>query len=128
MLIFGHKFIESKEFIRVNSISKIKDTKPNSVVLLKGLSEPFDMAIYCQKNGIEFGIEVNSIKEAIFANALGANYVVCEFNLAKELQNLADNYLWDMKILAIIESNQDIEAIAKAFVDGVIYTDSIRRL
>jgi len=128
MLIFGHKFIESKEFIKIDSIDDIKLTSSNSIVLLKGLKEPFNMAIYCHKNGLEYGVEVSSLKEAIFANSLGASYAICEFSLAKELQKLADNYLWDMKILAIVDSDKEIDGIAKVFIDGIVYRNSIRRL
>jgi hypothetical protein len=121
MLIFNHKYIESKKFIKISKIEDIKKTKPNDIVVLKGLKEPFDMAIYCHKNDIEYAIEINSLKEAIFANALGASFVICEFDLAKEAQALANEYLWDCKVLVKIKDEKSLEKVAKAFIDGVIF-------
>jgi len=36
------------------------------------------------------------------------------------LQKIADNYLWDMKILAIISSEDEIEEIALLEIDGAV--------
>jgi len=40
--------------------------------------------------------------------------------LAKELMPIAQNYLFDTQILAKIEEDSEIEALAKDGVDGVI--------
>jgi len=119
MIILNHKFIESKKLVTISSIDDIKKTTPNDIVVLKGLKEPFDMAIYCHKNQIEYAVEISTLKEAIFANSLGASYVICDFNLAKEVQILANEYLWDMKVLATV-NEKELESVAKAFIDGVV--------
>ena len=62
-----------------------------------------------------------SIKEAIYANSLNAKYIISEKELAKAIQKIADNYMFDSKILAVIETNDEIEEIAQSEIDGIIY-------
>ena len=102
MLVFNSKYIPSQKFVEVASVDDIKSTKPTDIVLLKEFMPPFDLAKYCQSNGVTYAVRADSINDAIYANALDATYAISNFDLAKELQKIADNYLWDMKILAII--------------------------
>ena len=39
---------------------------------------------------------------------------------------MAENYMYDAKILAIIESNNEFEKIIKDEIDGVIYKNLIQ--
>jgi len=126
MLIFGHKFIESAKFIQIVSKDDIKKTTPNDIVVLNGITEPFELAKYCQENSISYAIKVSSIKDAIFSNALGASYAICNFELAKELQKIATEYLWDMKILAVINSDKMLEKVALSSIDGIIYENFLK--
>ncbi len=121
MLIFGHKWIESPKFYKIETIEDIKDTPPNSTVLLSNLEEYIDIAKYCKKNSISFAIEVNSIKDAIFSNLLNAKYIVASKELAKSIMPIAQNYLFDSLVLAKINSEDEIEEMAKSGIDGVIY-------
>ena len=70
-------------------------------------------------------ISVENITEILYASALGASYIVVEKELAKTAQNLADNYLFDAKILVMIESEDEIEELALLGADGVIFADAI---
>ena len=72
------------------------------------------------KNAIPYIIRVRSIKETIFANLLGAKYTISSKELATKLMPIAQNYLFDTQILAEIESDSEIEEMAKANVDGVV--------
>jgi len=120
MQIFGHKWIHSSTFYNIENIEDISNTPSNSIVSLKPLSDSIDMARYCQKNSIPFTIEVNSIKDAIFANLLGAKYIISSKEFAKKIMPIAQNYLFDTQILAQISKEDEIEEMAKAGVDGVI--------
>ena len=124
MQIFNHPWIESNPFYSVNSIDKIKKTPPNSIVLLHPLPSSLGLAKYCQSNSIPYAIRVQSIKNTIFANLLGAKYTISSKILAKELMPIAQNYLFDTQILAEIESDDEIEEMAKVNVDGVWYNYS----
>lgn len=72
-------------------------------------------------------IVVSNIKEALIANARGVKFIVCDsFKLAKKLQKLADDYLFDSKIALIISSDLELEKAAKNRIDAVIYKTAIR--
>ena len=68
-------------------------------------------------------VYVKSIKEAIYATNFNTKYIICENELAKKLQKIADNYMWDSKILTIIKSSDDFEKVALEEIDGAIYSD-----
>ena len=120
MLIFGAKDIETPNLFNVTSVEDIKNSSPKDIVLLNSLSSPYSLAKYCQENELAYAVEIASIKEAIFASNLGASFIICNFELAKELQKIADNYLWDSKILAKISSEDEIESVAILGIDGAI--------
>ena len=122
MIIIGDKLIPFEELFKIDSIDDIKNTKANSTVLFTYCNE---IAKYCFENEISFAIAVNSIKEAVYSSNLNAKYIITNKELSKELQKIADNYMYDAKILAIIESSDEFEEIAKAQIDGVIFKNLI---
>ena len=122
MKIFGHPWIESRPFYGVDSISSIKQTPPNALLQLKELSVSLSLAKYCQENGLNYSIEVENIKEAIFSNLLGAKFILCSKKLAIELMPIAQNYLFDTEVLAYVSDENEIEELAKQGVDGVFFT------
>ena len=126
MIIIGHKLIEAPLFFRVKKRSDIEKTLPNSVIVVNNLFENIDIISYLKENELPFAVEINSLKEALFANSFHASYVLCSLDLAKEVQTLANEYLWDMKVLVTILSESELEIVAKAFIDGVIYKNHIK--
>ena len=72
-------------------------------------------------------ILVSDIKQALIANANGVKFIVCDsLKLAKKLQKLADDYLFDSKIALIINSDEELQKAAKKRIDAVIYKSAIR--
>ncbi len=126
MLIFGNAFIETPLFKKVESIEDISKTSPNDILYIPNFKAPFSLAKHCGTNSLEYAVKITSLKEALFANALGASYLVCEQELAKVVQNIADNYLWDLKVLAVISDDEELETTAKASIDGVIYQNYLK--
>ncbi len=120
MVIFGSKYIESPKIVTVDNIEEISKTSPKDILLLSDFTPPYDLAKYCQKNRLAYCVEVNSINEAVYASSFGASFAIADFDLAKILQKIADNYLWDMKILAKITDEKEIEKVALAEIDGTI--------
>ncbi|SFV68979.1 hypothetical protein MNB_SV-14-2 [hydrothermal vent metagenome] len=116
MKIFGHPLIETEQFYLVKEIEEIAKTPSNIVLKI----EKFDIELmrYCKKNSLSYMVNVNDIKEAIFANLLGAKYIKASKSLAKELMPIAQNYLFDSQILGLISKDSEIEELAKANVDG----------
>jgi hypothetical protein len=120
MKIFGHPWIKSKDFYGVLDIKDIKETPPNSTILLSNFN--IEIASYCQKNLIPYSMVIDSIKEAIFANNLNCKYIITHKELAKKIMPIAQNYLFDTQVLAKIKADSEIEEMARVGVDGVIFS------
>jgi len=118
MILIGDKLVPFDEITPIVHVAQIENTKANTCISF-GYNE--EILIYTSKNEIETAVEVSNIKEAIYSNALNAKYILANKTLAKELQKIAENYMFDSKILAIIESSDEIEEIALNEIDGVIY-------
>jgi len=119
MQVFGHEWIESEFFYPVHTLDEISQTPPNSLLQLTILPASLKLAKHCQSNGLRYAIEIDTIEEAVFANLLGATYVLAHKELAKALMPIAQNYLFDTRVLALIQKNE-IEEMAKSGVDGVV--------
>jgi len=119
MKIFGHEWVDSEHFYEVKEQSEIAKTPAKALLKLASLNDSLSLAKYCQGNGLRYAIEVQNIEEAIFANILGATYLLSGKKLAKELMPIAQNYLFDTQVLAYIKKDE-IEEMAKAGVDGVV--------
>jgi len=116
MKIFGHPLIDTEPFYLIENQEEIAKTPSNSVLKI----EKFDIKLmkYCQTNALIYMVDVTNIKEAIFANLIGAKYIKASKSLAKELMPIAQNYLFDAQILGVISNDLEIEELAKANVDG----------
>jgi len=125
MLVFGHPWIEGPRFIKVFSIDEISKTKADDILLLEPLNVSIDIAKYCKKNNLKFAVTVNNTRDAIYVNALGADYMLCQFEQAILIQKIADDYLFDTKVLVVIEDDKSIDMMIKFRIDGVIFSHSI---
>lgn len=123
MILLGDKIVPFENISFISNIEDIQNTKANSTVIFN-----YDEKVlkYCYENELLSAVIVTSIKEAIYCNNLNAKYIISEKNLAVEIQKIADNYMYDSKNLAIINSNEDFEEIAKCEIDGVIYRNLIK--
>jgi hypothetical protein len=125
MIIIGHPWIESSRFCKVFSQEEIQKSEVNDIVLLEPLVEAIDLAKYCQSNDIPYAVTVNTLNEAIFCNALGASFIICEEDEACVIQPIAQEYLFDTRILVLIHDEKDIVKIARSGIDGVIFAEAI---
>ena len=118
MILIGDNLIPFENISFIFNIEEIKNTKANSTILFYYDDE---IILYCYENELPYAVIVTSIKEAIYSNNLNAKYIISQKELSIELQKIADNYIYDSKILAIIDSNEEFEKIAKCEIDGIIY-------
>jgi len=125
MIIVGHPWIKSSQFCKVFSIEDIKKSKAEDIVLLEPLVDSHTYASHCQENNIVFAVVVNTLDDALFANGLGAKFIICEEDDALMIQPIAQEYLFDTRILVLIENEKDISKIARGGVDGVIFAEAI---
>lgn len=118
MIIIGHRIIGCDTFTHINSIDEISSTASNSTVVLN-----YDLNImdYCFRNNIKYAVKISKISESVFANNLNAKYIIIEQSISKEIQNIAENYMFDSKIIVIINNDDEIDNVANQGIDGVIY-------
>ena len=125
MLLFGHRFIPSNSFYHVLDIDSIANTPPSSLIHIEFNEKNLDIIEYVNLNTIPFSLSVKSIREIIYAASLGASYIVVHKNLAEDAHKIATEYLFDAKILVLIEEEAQIEDLALLGVDGVIFSEAI---
>ncbi len=125
MILIGHPWIKSPAFCRVFTREDIQKSQPEQVVLLEPLVDSHTLANYCQDNGISYAVVVNTLDDAIYANALGAEYMICDEDTALMVQPVAEQYLFDTKVLVLIHSEKEISKIARGGIDGVIFAGAI---
>lgn len=128
MLLFGHRFIQSESFYHVLSIDAIQNTPPSSTILVDFSEENLDIINHALLNNMPLAIVVKNITQIIYASSLGATYIILSKELAKTAQNLADNYLFDAKILVRVEDEEEIEELALLGVDGVVFSNAIVKI
>jgi hypothetical protein len=128
MIIIGHPWIESPNFCKIFLEEDIVKSKATDIVLLEPIIDSHALAKHCKEHDIPFAVTVNSLKEAIFSNALGAKYMVCEEDDALRIQPIAQEYLFDTRILVLIHNEKEIAKIAHFGIDGVIFTEAISAL
>jgi len=125
MILIGHPWIKSPEFCRVFSLDDIKASRAEQIILLEPLVDSHKLAQYCQENGIAYAVVVNTLDEALYANALGASYMICDEDTALMVQPVAQEYLFDTRVLVLIHSEKEISKIARGGIDGVIFAEAI---
>lgn len=125
MILIGHEEVKSPLFYRIETSEQIASTPPNSTVI-------FDYAPalsrYCTENCIRTAVHVRHIKELILAHAMGATYCVVDKSLAINAQKIADDYLFDGKILLLSSDENDIEFAAINGIDGILFVNGIKSL
>jgi len=125
MIIIGHPWVESSRFRKVFSEEDIKKSSTGDIVLLEPLVDSVELAKYCQSNEIPYALSVNSLNEAIFANALGASFMICKEEDALLIQPIAEQYLFDAKVLVLIHEEKEIVKIARSGIDGVLFVEAV---
>lgn len=128
MLFFGHRFIESEKFYHVFDIDTIIQTPPSSIIYVEFDEKNLDIITYLQQNSIKFALKVKNIMELMYASALGADYIHVELKLAKTAQKIAENYLFDAKILVHVENEDEIEEMALLGIDGVVFAEAVVKI
>jgi hypothetical protein len=125
MIIIGHDLVAFKPFYKIENCDEITKTPSNSTIIFEfGGSE--NIIKFCQKNSVKFAVEVKIPKEALLVNAVGASYIVINSKkTAKCIQNLAEQYLFDAKILLKIKDEDEIEKAAKCGIDGVLLPQGV---
>ncbi len=118
MILIGDENIPYENIEKINNIEDIKNTKPNSTVLFN-----FDIKIlkYTKLHDINSAVIANDIKEVIYASSMDAKYIIPIGDIVIQTQKTADNYMFDSKILAVIDNSDEIVEMALREIDGIVY-------
>ena len=128
MLIYGHRFIQSEHLYHILDIDSISNTPPSSTIFVEFSEENLDIINHIKSNFIPLALGVKNITQIIYASSLGASFIIVSKELALSAQNLANNYLFDAKILVSIEDEDEIEELAILGVDGVVFANAIIKI
>jgi len=104
-----------KQFEKISSIDELKRSTKTPL-----FEFDIETMLFCKENGLEYAVKTVSIKEAVIANELGATYAVVPKDKAAQIQNIANEYLFDTKILQKAVFDWEIEKAALLGVDGVL--------
>jgi hypothetical protein len=119
MILIGFEHIPHQKLEKVDSIEDISKTQANSVVLFEYDQELLN---YCFENSLPSAVKITTVLQGLYCHNLGAKYIIVEDNLALAIQDIADHYLFDSKILVEVDDQNKIESYAKQHMDGVIST------
>ena len=125
MLLFGHPYIDFEPFYHIEEIDAIEQTPPNSQLFIRFSKENLDIIRHMQSNGLRFALEVSDVTEAVLAYNLDARYIIVNAELARSVQDVAENYLFDAKVLCRMSRESDLTEKIIGGIDGVIYPQAI---
>lgn len=120
MILINHPLFNDDKLYTVENIASIKKSPSNSVLIINDIQNQ-ELINYACKNQLDFALYASNLTEAIYANKFGAKYILINKKEVKAVQKLADTYLFDAKILVLINSENEIETLAQEEVDGCIF-------
>ena len=125
MIIIGHPDIPFDPLYYVDTVDEFAETPPNSTLWLGAFQEAKAVAKHCYENLIANAVMAESVNDALLANALHARYILADDVLAPKLQKIAETYLFDAKIMVPVSDENEMERVAEAGIDGVIFQTAI---
>ena len=125
MIIFGHDYFKKPPFYDVKSIDAILNTPSNSTLYIEFKPALLDVIEHCQLNNLSFALKVENLKDAVFAHNFNASYLITNRIMAPTIQKAADTYLFDAKVLCMIQEDEEIQELASLGIDGAIFSQGI---
>jgi len=124
MILLGDSLITYENLSEIQKVEDIMATKPNSTLLFE---YNIDLIKYCHDNALGFAVLTNDIKEVIYTSQFETKYIICNKDIVESVQKIAENYMFDAKILVIIENSDEIVWVAQNEIDGAIYKHLITK-
>ena len=113
MLIIGHKLLENYDFFMSND--ELKENMINCFYYDENLINK------AKCKNIDFAIIIKNYDELILSNALGAKFILIEdISLALQASKIAEFYMFDSKVLLIIDELKNLNDIYELRLDGVL--------
>lgn len=108
-------------------MEEIERSPAASVLLFSDIETSIDLIHYCREQRLPFALETEELKSMLFAQALGAGYILTGGDSADSFQSVAQHYLFDMQIAVVIQGEEEIEHYAALGIDAVVFASSIQR-
>ena len=120
MKILGDELIKFEPLFLCKSEDEISNGRQN---LFK-----FDRNLIKKALGLSasFSVFVPNLNEAIVANAAGAQFIIADITLAKDLAAVASEYLFDALVAVLIESEDELEKLCRLGIDAAILPNAIK--
>ena len=123
MVILGDDYFCDENMFKIENEEDIKNTPPNSCVYLESFSK--SLCLHLKENDIAYACFSSVVSDVLILEKLNAKYIICDDNIAKRCQEMADNYLFDAKIIMKAKSLKRIEYIAGLGLDGAWLTNGV---
>ena len=125
MIIIGHKWVDFEPFYLIKKSEDISLTPSNSRLIFPFKEENLGLCRHCAENNLSFALICDTRQDVLFAQALGAEFIVCDKSGAVQAQKFADGYLFDAKILLYTGAESDMEWAAEHEIDGILFEEGI---
>jgi len=119
MILIGDENIAYENIERINSVTDISKTSPNSTILYEFCFKTLE---YSKENQLNSAVIVKDLKEVIYASSFSVKYIIVENNIAKHAQDIVNNYMLDSKILVVIDSDDEIEDDSNTLKMSILMT------
>ena len=119
MKLIGHELVPYEPLFWRENAQQIEAGKQN---LFK-----FDAAAIkrAQELSADFSVKTSDLNEVIVANAAGAKFIIVPRGLAGKAAKLAQDYLFDAQICAIIESQNELTELSETGADAAIFKNAV---
>ena len=117
MIIIGHKDIPSAKFVKITKIEDIKLTSSQDILFVEF---NVDLIKYIKSNDLKCAVKIDNINDLMIVNSLEVDYCI---SMKKDIiifVKIAQDYMFDMKILLNGSDEDDISWCAINGIDGII--------
>ena len=119
MKLIGHELVPYEPLFWRENAQQIEAGKQN---LFKSDAAAIKSA---QELSADFSVKTSDLNEVIVANAAGAKFIIVPRGLAGKAAKLAQDYLFDAQICAIIESQNELTELSETGADAAIFKNAV---
>ncbi|PAF41350.1 hypothetical protein [Helicobacter sp. 11S03491-1] len=126
MIIIGHHGINYPKFRKITSLDEINSVENTLIIWFESADDKgYMLSHHCIENDVRYAVWIDNIKDFVIYAALKPVYLILEKS-PEIYQKIAETYLYDTKILYVIEDEEEIEELAKLGIDGAIFRQVLR--
>jgi hypothetical protein len=123
MIILNDPIFSDELFMEISSKEELEKLSAGVTPLFIFNQNDLELYKFCKENSIPYAVEVHDLLDYIFVSNLGAKYAIVDsiiFGLPRKLQQIADSYLLETKVIMPIGDYSEIPNWINSEIDGVI--------